>query len=92
MSLRLLCAAAAMMVAATTAQAQDVDIARRATIYSAEGTKIGRVDQVVEGENGSPEAVKVIYRGKFVTIPASTLSTGDKGLQTSLTNDVLKKM
>lgn len=91
MSLKFLCAAAVMFTA-TMAQAEGVDIARRATIYSAEGTKIGRVDQVVAGADGAPSAVKLIYRGKFVTIPASTLSSDDKGLKTSLTNDALKKM
>ena len=91
MSLRILFVAAVLLTA-TAGQAEDVAIGRRATLYSADGTKIGRVDQVVESADGKPEAVKIIYRGKFVTIPADTLSTSDKGLKTSLTNDVLKKM
>jgi hypothetical protein len=85
-------AAAAIMASAGLAHAQDVAIAKRASIYSAEGTKLGRVDQVVADSAGKPEAIKVIYRGKFITIPASTLTSADKGLTTSLTNAALKKM
>lgn len=91
MSFKILFVAAALLTA-TASQADDVAIARRATIYSAEGTKIGRVDQIVASADGKPEAIKIIYRGKFVTIPADTLSPADKGLKTSLTNAVLKKM
>lgn len=91
MSLKFLCAAAAM-ITATMAHAEGVEIARRATIFSAEGTKLGRVDQIVAGSDGAAQAVKIIYRGKFITIPASTLTPSDKGLTTSLTNDALKKM
>lgn len=91
MSLKIILAAAALATS-TAAFAQDVDIERRAFVYSAEGKKIGRVESVVASDDGQPQAVKVIYRGRFVTIPASTLSNGEKGLQTTLTNDALRDM
>lgn len=83
---------AAALLTATVAHAQTMDIPRRATVYSAEGAKVGRVDQVVKNSDGSTQSVKVIYRGRFVTIPAETLSMADKGLKTSLSNDALKRM
>lgn len=91
MSLKLAIIAATLLTAAS-AQAQALEIPRRATVYSSEGTKIGRVDQVVTGEDGSAQAVKIIYRGKFITIPTNTISTTDKGLTTSLTDDLIRKL
>ncbi|TVV77106.1 hypothetical protein [Sphingomonas solaris] len=84
--------AAAIAMTGATGQAQNVAVAPRAVLYSAEGTKLGRVEAVVANTDGSPAAVKLIYRGKFITIPADTLSNGDKGLKTSLDNAALKRM
>ena len=82
----------AFLLAAGVAQAQTLQIPARAILYSADGTKLGHIENVVANADGSPQAVKLIYRGKFITIPASTLSTGDKGLKTSLDNAALKHM
>jgi hypothetical protein len=72
------------------AQAPAVD--RNDTIYSADGTKIGKVDRVVTAADGAVSAVRIIYRGKFITIPAATLSAGEKGLTTTMSNAELKKL
>lgn len=84
--------AALFAAAPALAQAQTTEISRRATIFSAEGTKLGRVENVVKAEDGSTAAVKIIYRGKFLTIPAASLAAGEKGLTTSLTNAEIRKM
>lgn len=72
--------------ATATAQTEAAAISKRATIYSAEGTKIGRVEKVVDG------AVRIIYRGKFLTIPTATLTAQEDGFKTTLTNNDLKNM
>ena len=61
-------------------------VSRGALIFSAEGRRIGRVDRV----RGSD--VSVIYNGKFVSIPTSSLSAGERGLTTSLTQAELGKL
>lgn len=74
----------------TLAQAPAID--RNEAIFSAEGTKIGKVEKVVTGDDGAVAAVRIIYRGKFITIPAATLTASDKGVTTSLSNADLKKL
>lgn len=89
--LRFVAALAVLSLQAPVFAADAPAISKRATIYSAEGTKIGKVEKVLEGPNGA-EAVRVIYRGKFLTIPASSLTPDEKGLKTSLTNADIKKL
>jgi hypothetical protein len=81
---------AALFISAGAAQAAS-PVKRHTMLYSADDTKIGRVETIVEG-TGGPSAVRVIYRGKFVTIPASSLTDDAKGLKTSLSTADLKKM
>jgi len=83
--------ALAALSLATPALAETPAIERNAAIYSAEGTRLGKVDRVITQADGSASTVRLIYRGKFIAIPAETLSTSDKGLTTSLTNAELKK-
>ena len=87
-------AAIAVLALQTPAFAQTVapTIERNAIVYSAEGTKLGRVDTVVKGTDGTTTAVRIIYRGKFLTIPVASLSADAKGFKTSLTNSDIKKM
>ncbi|AJR25442.1 MULTISPECIES: PRC-barrel domain-containing protein [Sphingobium] len=82
--------AALGLTAPAFAQAPAVD--RNETIYSADGTKIGKVDRVLTAADGAVSAIRVIYRGKFIAIPAATLSAGEKGVTTSLSNAELKKL
>jgi hypothetical protein len=77
---------------ATPALAQAPAIDRNEAIFSAEGTKIGKIEKVVTADDGAVAAVRIIYRGKFITIPATTLSAGEKGVTTSLSNADLKKL
>ena len=72
--------------APATAQTDASAIGKRATIFSADGTKIGRVEKVVDG------AVRIIYRGKFLTIPTTSLTAREGGFKTTFTNDDIKKM
>jgi hypothetical protein len=74
------------------AQASAPVVERNASVFTAEGIKLGRVDTVVKGADGATTAIRVIYRGKFLTIPATSLSADAKGLKTSLTNSDIKKM
>ncbi|WP_404477306.1 hypothetical protein [Novosphingobium sp. BL-52-GroH] len=83
-------AALTLTTPALAAEAPTVD--RNQTVFSAEGTKLGKIDRVLQGADGTASAVRLIYRGKFITIPAQTLSSGEKGLTTSMTNAELKKL
>lgn len=84
--------ALAALSLATPAFAQAPALGRNEAIYSAEGTKVGKVDRVLTATDGAVTGVRLIYRGKFIVIPATTLSTGDKGVKTSLSNAELKKL
>lgn len=61
-------------------------VSKGATIFSADGRRIGRVDRVRE------TAISLIYNGKFIDIPLSTLTTASKGYATSLTKAELGKL
>lgn len=77
---------AAGLAAATPALAADApEIKTAALVVTADGARIGRIDRVVKDASGAATAVKIIFGGKFITIPASSLSAGEKGLVTSLT-------
>lgn len=90
MKMMMIALAALSLSAPALAQAPTID--RNAAIFSAEGTKIGKVDKVVTAADGAVSAIRIIYRGKFITIPATTLSTSEKGVTTSLSNADLKKL
>ncbi|WP_449472738.1 hypothetical protein [Sphingobium chungangianum] len=72
--------------------AQAPAVGRNEAIYSSDGIKIGKVDRVLTAADGAVTAIRVIYRGKFITIPATTLSSSEKGVTTSLSNAELKKL
>lgn len=72
--------------AAPVAAAHVPSVARGAVIFSADGRRIGRVDRV------RAASVSVIYHGKFVEIPTDSLSSGERGLTTSLTQAELAKL
>ena len=71
---------------AAPAAAAAPTISRGVMIFSAEGRRIGRIDRL-RGEN-----VTVIYNGRFVEIPSSSLSAGERGLTTSLKSAELAKL
>src|SRR3546814_11323840 len=76
--------AAAFALSIAPAMAQEApQISKRAAIYSADGTKIGRVEKITQGADGKPESVRIIYRGNFLNIPADSLSAEGTGLTTS---------
>ena len=54
-------------------------------IYSSDGRLLGNVDYVQTAKDGTPLYVGVIRDMQMVHIPANSLSTGPKGLTTSLT-------
>lgn len=61
-------------------------IAKNATVFSADGRRIGRIDRV------RATSVSVIYNGKFVEIPLDTLSAADKGYTTTLNKADIGKL
>jgi len=71
--------------AVQSAEAGAVAVRRGQLVFSADGRRVGRVETLV-GDAAAPSAVKVIKDSKMVSIPVSTLSTGDRDsrLNTSL--------
>lgn len=79
-------AAALAVTLAGSAFAQSAPaIKKYATLVDSNGSKIAQIDRVNTGANGAVESVSVIYNMKYVTIPASTLSSKDGKVVTSLT-------
>jgi len=73
-----------------TAMAQDaaqVEVKRGSMVYTADGKRIGNVYRVsAEGD------AQIIYRGKMISIPASTLSLDGKKVSTSLSLDEVRAL
>ncbi len=69
-----------------------VTVAAREMIRTTDGKSVGRVDSINKAKDGSVAAVGVIYDGRIVHIPVSTLSAGQNGYVTSLTKADLEKL
>lgn len=83
-------AAAAVLFAAAPALADTAPVAAPATaaaievkagaaLYTADNRRLGRIEHVFG------EKVIVIYDGRMIKVPVSTVSSGDRGFVTSLT-------
>ena len=91
--MKYLFALAAALSLSSVGMAQDAPAIRtRTMVKTADGVRVGFIDRIIQNGEGAPTSVQIIYRGRFVSIPAATLSNGDKGLVTSLTADDLKKL
>jgi len=55
-------------------------------VFSADGRRIGRIDFIRDNEVG------IIYNGRFIKIPVSTLSSAEKGVATTLTRAEVGKL
>lgn len=64
----------------------------RALVKTTDGRKVGFIERVVRDTAGAPTSVQIIYNGRFVQIPASTLAPAEKGLVTSLTAKEVGKL
>lgn len=53
-------------------------------LKTADGARVGRIDRVQVGADGAPVSVRIIYKGRFVTIPTQTITADETGLTTSL--------
>ncbi|HWV12205.1 MAG TPA: hypothetical protein VN110_02820 [Sphingobium sp.] len=78
-------AALSLSVSAAAIAADAPLIKQNALVKTADGRKVGYIDRILKDSAGAPTAVQIIYSGRFVVIPATTLSAAEKGLVTSLT-------
>lgn len=63
-----------------------------ALLLSSDGKRIGRIERVVTGADGTPVSVSLIADSRFVYIPASTIAASGNGLSTSLTRAEVRKL
>lgn len=89
-SIALIASAAALSVVPAAAMAQEAaaSVAQRGSmLYTADGKRVANVYRVTqEGD------AQLIYRGKMITVAASTLSDAGGKLTTSLTADELRAL
>jgi len=88
-SLKFLVAAAALMAAPAMAQNDSsaaTSVKKGVMVFSADGRRIGRIDFIRDNEVG------IIYDGRFIKIPVSTLSSAEKGVVTTLTRAEVGKL
>lgn len=77
---------AAALSLSTAAIAADTPVIKtNALVKTVDGRKVGFIDRVLKNSAGEPTGVQIIYSGRFVVIPVTTLSEAEKGLVTSLT-------
>lgn len=90
-SLALIASAAAISAVPAVAVAQDaaaaVQAQRGSMLYTADGKRVANVYRVTDAGDA-----QLIYRGKMVTVAASTLSDVSGKLTTSLTADELRAL
>lgn len=84
--------AAALSIGSAALAQEAPEIKARSMVKTAQGARVGVIDRVVNNPDGTPGFVQIIYNGRFVSIPASTLTAGEKGLVTSLTVADLRKL
>jgi sporulation protein YlmC with PRC-barrel domain len=77
-------ASSADVASAPDAQAP-VQLKMGEIIRTSDGRQIGRVDHVVFDRAGKAMSAKLIYDGRFLTVPVASLVRADKGVTTTLT-------
>ena len=77
-------------IAEETAPAAAVTPKLGKTIWSADGKRIGSIDNIRRGADGAAVSVGVIHSGRLVYLPISTLSQTPKGLASSMSIKDLK--
>ena len=78
-------AALSLSLSAAAIAADAPAIKANALVKTVDGRKVGYIDRILKNTAGETTAVQIIYSGRFVVIPVTTLSTAEKGLVTSLT-------
>lgn len=80
----------AVSVGAATALSAD-DLKAGVNVATADGRRLGKIDRVRMAD-GQPVSVSIFFAGRFVNVPVSSLSKGEKGLVTSLGRSDLVKL
>ncbi len=88
----LLLAAAAPIAAHAQAPEAASSLKAGAYLYSADAKRIGRVERLIPAKDGTPGWASIIVDSRFVSVPVTTISTGDKGFVTSLSKDDIRKL
>ncbi len=84
-------AVALLSILATPVLAQPAAPRLGAAVFTADGKRLGPVNDIDKAADGSVKAIVVIKGSKVIHLDPSTLSASDKGWTTSLTSaDVAK--
>jgi len=79
-----------LLVSPTLVSAQTAGTAQSiksgAWVFSADGRRVGRVDDIANG------TAAIIYNGRLIHIPIDKLTAGDKGLVSSLTRKEIDQL
>lgn len=91
--------AAPVAIAQTAAESAPVpapatapELKAGALLLSSDGKRIGRIERVVKGSDGAAVSAAVIVDSRFVYVPASTISSVERGFSTSLTRVEVRKL
>lgn len=62
------------------------------SVKTSDGARLGRVDRVNTAKDGTITSASLIYDGRIIRLPASTLKAAEKGLETSLTRKEVRDL
>ena len=85
-------AALSLSVSVAAIAADAPAVKTNALVKTVDGRKVGYIDRILKNDAGEPTAVQIIYSGRFVVIPVTTLSAAEKGLVTSLTSKEVNRL
>jgi len=82
----------ALLSVPATAADEALVIRNGLPVKTADGSRLGRVNRVDKASDGTVSSISLIYEERIIRIPASTLKAADKGLETSLTRQDVRKL
>lgn len=82
----------AQEAAPAAAPAPAVAVKAGSLLKTSDGKRVGRIERVIAGKDGTPVSASVIFDSRFVYVPYSTISATDAGVVTSLSYAEVRKL
>lgn len=67
-------------------------VTKGSTLRAADGKKLGKIDRVNVGGDGTVQSVALIHDGRYVYVPGNTLTASESGVTTSLSRAEVRKL